>query len=467
MATLEHPAVSNEEEKKKKTCDSLPDELLLQVFSHLELSEGSPPSMRKFDQEPSFHLTSAPETPLKDLSTVCQRWRRILLPQLFEYSRIKLSSCSEWLVFSEDLLRYCRHHINGRPGRTENEDDIIRSLELFLDGSVPFSPDRNALPIRLIRQNDSYMRKSPKHFRKWIPCTDGTVSDFLSFVAQKDISKYVKSLVVLAGTAMEDFSEIPYNCAAREVENLWRTVFGALKPERVVVVAPPATMALLAESRMATTQAWAFEMPYHYLEFSKPRILDNPANSPDSGRRKSPSSPYHLCLHNCLNWTHLSYNEGSSVPAYALYEYFNYAPPQILYHILLWISKELQTPSRVGLESLKLVSIFPFGRHVGDMLGPLTSMKTLKSLELKLSPDKDSDVLDDNRMGKADRNDCWQELNRSYSAVVSFLRKMRPETGFELKVQDYTWETLEQELDRILGQLANWRKESGKIWTPP
>lgn len=443
----------------------LPDELIVHIFSFLDLTGEGPPSVTKFHQEPSLQLTSASSTPLKTLATVCRSWRRILLPQLFEYSRIRLPCASRWLIFSENLLHYCRHNIRGRPGRTENEDDIIRSLELFVDGSVPLSSGPNALPLRLIRPDDSFLRKVPEQFRKWTPSVNGPVGDYLEFVKRNKITQYVKSLVILSRNSMDEVSEVMFNCATREVEKLWRMIFTVLEPSRVVLVAPPTTMSLLTDSRMGTNEAWAFAMPLHYLEFSNPRSLDAGPNTPGH-RPKSPSSPYRLCLHNFRSWTHLSYNEGSSVPAYAQYEYFNKTPPRVLYYILLWMTKELSHSNATGLESFKLVSIFPFARHVRYTLDPLTKMKELKHLELKLAPDPDSNILDDWRMGKADRKDCWREFNSAYSNVVRFFDyHFKPQTGFTLQVRDYENVKLREDLDRILQRLV-WRKESDSIWTP-
>lgn len=67
--------------------ERLPEELLLSIF---ELLDSEAPSVTKSRQEPSLELTTSDVHGYKDLSSVSKRWRRIVLPLLFRYSKISL-----------------------------------------------------------------------------------------------------------------------------------------------------------------------------------------------------------------------------------------------------------------------------------------------------------------------------------------------------------------------------------------
>lgn len=89
--------------------DSLPDELLLHILSHLDRG---PPSDAHFFDEPDTRTSSSfRDQPLKALSCVSQRWRRIVKPLLFDHLVLRLwvydEPANRWLpAFAPELARF-------------------------------------------------------------------------------------------------------------------------------------------------------------------------------------------------------------------------------------------------------------------------------------------------------------------------------------------------------------------------
>lgn len=474
MADAREPPQSQVLLAAARGVDKLPDELLLQVFSYLELKETTAPSIEQFNEEPSRNLISSTETPIKHLSKVSKRWRSILLPTLFAYSKLHLPSCKRWLVYSNKLQRHMFFHIKGWPNRSSHEDDIIQDVEKFVHGLPCKSTLRPGLEVCYIEDNDQYLKDCPEECKIWAPSPRGKVNKYLAFLRKSGIASNVRSLVIHSDFPYsDDASSLELNCANIEAQQLWRAIFTTIDPSRVVVAAPPTIMASLTESRIGTRDAWMFEMPMHYLELTKPE--SETVRTTFKDRSPPPSPPYHVNLFNRGPWTHLSYNEGSSVPCYAVYEYFNHSAPRILQHILTWLAKDAShNPRATRLESLKYVSIFPFGRHVWQTLDPIKLMPSLNKLVLKLAPSPDSDVLDDSRMGKSDRNDCWQEHTRSCKQIVKILTDREyNDSPFYLDVEDYKTETLTEDLDKSFRNLNSvyrrwWKSDTNECeWVRP
>ena len=84
---------------------ALPNELLAQIASHLE---SQPPSITKFNHEPSADLaysyTEINTKPLESLSLVSWRWRKVVLPILFRFTRIALDKEPQWVPMDARLV---------------------------------------------------------------------------------------------------------------------------------------------------------------------------------------------------------------------------------------------------------------------------------------------------------------------------------------------------------------------------
>lgn len=214
--------------------ESLPEELLLDIFEHLE---GSAPSTLKNRHEPSLQLTSSDLTISKDISLVSKRWRRISLPLLFRYSRLRLDTPPK------------QHW-----------------LECPVCGETPTSQDEGALPQR-IDPHHAALFKNAREYRakltgedklwkamtlQWASRFYHSLKDFLLFVQANNLSSKIQSFVLLSSGTSEAQGRYPHQLAAttdlryRAAAELWHHLLSAVSNlTRVALVAPPADMGFL------------------------------------------------------------------------------------------------------------------------------------------------------------------------------------------------------------------------------
>ena len=166
-------------------------------------------------------------------------------------------------------------------------------------------------------------------------------------------------------------------------------------------------------------------------------------------------------------WTHVALNEGSFLKAYGTYEYFERGPPSIVESIkvcLNWlpIGPPQGLPGSKGTHSLcalrkfSYTAIFPFANHIE--VGTL--LQVVEELEAQFAPDPQSGILDDRaRTGKAELEDCWQELVTAYFHLVQLVgtRAITRTTAPRLKkliCRDYAIAALQEDLDEIFTGLC-------------
>ena len=133
------------------------------------------------------------------------------------------------------------------------------------------------------------------------------------------------------------------------------------------------------------------------------------------------------CLFGLLPWTHISLNEGSFLKAYGTYEFFERGPPSLVYSIgraftsrnnwRHWLEKDTPTGSvSPPLRSFTYTGIFPFSNHADFRI----MLPMLEELDVQFAPDPQSGILDDKeRTGKAELQDCWQELMSAYNDIAA------------------------------------------------
>ena len=279
----------------------------------------------------------------------------------------------------------------------------------------------------------------PKYFWRWVPSLNGTLQQYLDFITTSEIAGYVKSFVLLTDEALDRdrLTGAEEALLQREVRKLWRAVFSAFGGGkglgRVVVAAPPSTMAALTDSREGPADTWAFKMPLHYAEFAldltHPTKIPTSAPSsfkPDNSSSSRPSSspppqpPHHpFTLYNAQPWLRLHYNEGAFVAAYSHYEWHWKKPPQILYHLLCWLAKASRCHTcavRPALRELTYTSLFPFAAHVRALAARVHDLPDINVLRVRMAS---PELLEDRgRMGTALAEDCWSEWRAAYVAVA-------------------------------------------------
>lgn len=167
----------------------------------------------------------------------------------------------------------------------------------------------------------------------------------------------------------------------------------------------------------------------------------------------APSSVFRL-----RDWTSLTLNEGSFLQAYGTYEYFERGPPSLVRSIASgFINTTVSsTHALAAVRKLTYTAIFPFANHL-DFLALLPQLETL---DLQFAPDPQSGILDNReRTGRAELQDCWQELITGYHDVATTLstfRMSREEFPY-LKTficRDVRIPALQEDLDEIFTPLC-------------
>ncbi|KAF2468972.1 uncharacterized protein BDR25DRAFT_230849 [Lindgomyces ingoldianus] len=439
------------------TLDALPNELLIQIASHFDRQ---PPSILKFTHEPSAQLTCSEERSLKSLSGVSWRWRKIVLPVLFRYSRISLDKTPQWVPIDARLVE----NMQGQLTKLSNHElQIYQKMRSKFKSSSMWAFDESFddLLINLcrIREGDDFLRSVPNIL--WLPHLPKTFTDFGRFVAHYNMKHYIKSLVVFTDKEYElrhvSTADAPLS---RAVSEIWSQIFFRLEPFRVVVAAPPTTLAGLLDTQMLSSDAWAFDMKMHYIELLQPE--PSRINHP----RESTCRPWDSALVHRKPWTHLGYNEGSSITAYSTYEYHLKQSPKMLYLIILRLAKEVQ--DCCNIVSFSFHGVFPFSTNITTIIRALHKVKTLRKVHFQLAPGNENSLLNTpKRMGRAQPHDLWMEWNESYKVIASFLGVYGFADGAEFVSSDCDVAGLAGEVDDYMDMRfkrgSGWRKtEIGK-----
>jgi hypothetical protein len=216
--------------------ESLPNELLIQIASHLDAKA---PSITQFAHEPSADLTKSDYTPLKLLSLVSWRWRKITLPLLFRYSRVTLDKQPQWVPVDARLVDSMQTQLTTL---SNHEFQIYHKMRSKFKSSSGFAYDEafDDLLINLcrIQEGDRFLKAVPHIL--WLPHLPSTFDHYARFVAQYDLKHHIKSVVVHTDKEYElrhvSTADAPL---ARAVADIWSSIFSHLEPTRVVVAAPP------------------------------------------------------------------------------------------------------------------------------------------------------------------------------------------------------------------------------------
>ncbi|KAK5101946.1 hypothetical protein LTS08_004405 [Lithohypha guttulata] len=159
-------------------------------------------------------------------------------------------------------------------------------------------------------------------------------------------------------------------------------------------------------------------------------------------------------------WSSMRVNEGSNLAAYTKYEYFLKKPPSLMSNVQTFLNvvpananPELMhkafgvsAPCITSihdvlsqLEEFSYVAIFPFYNHVDQILKCIRRMTALKKLFVKLCPEPESTVLDDEikaAEGHFDINDPWNEMSVAYTLVAHTVRYLGIEGKLECLIVD-------------------------------
>ncbi|KAJ4310143.1 hypothetical protein N0V94_008591 [Neodidymelliopsis sp. IMI 364377] len=443
-------------EVQSKTLHALPNELLIQIATHLDIEA---PSITKFAHEPSTELTLSESTPLKNLSQVSWRWRKVVVPILFKYTRVSIDTNPQWVPLDARLIE----SMQGQLSTLSNHEFMIYTkMRSKFKSSSAFAFDQSFDDVLInlcrIQEGDEFLKSSPTVL--WLPHLTKSFTEFKRIVSQYKLKQYIESIVVHTdieyGLRHVSTADAPL---ARAVSEIWAQIFSCLDPSRVVVAAPPATLAGLLDTQMLSSDTWAFDMKTHYIE------LTQSFTAPLS--HKSPSCrPWDTALIHRRPWSHVGYNEGSSITAYSTYEYHLKQSPKILYLTLMRLAKEAEVCCNIT--SFSFTGVFPFATNVTSIIRALHRIPTLRDVTFQLASGPENNLLSQpDRMGRAQSGDFWLEWTESYKVIASYLGVFDFEDGAEFQSKDCNSARLTADVEEIVELLkhrgAGWRNKEGEV----
>ncbi|OAL46346.1 hypothetical protein IQ07DRAFT_147221 [Pyrenochaeta sp. DS3sAY3a] len=438
--------------------DLLPTELWIQIASHLDTE---PPSIVKFDHEPSPQLTHADVTPLKTLSCVSWPWRKVVLPLLFRYSQIALDSEPQWVAMDARLIENMQAQLTSLSSHElfVYQKMLNKVKSMSLEYAYHASYDDSLINLCRVQDGDAFLQTVPNMF--WLPHLPKSFSAFTTFVAHHRLKRHVRSVVVHT----EKEYELRYVATAEAplaqlVKDIWTQIFTHLEPLRVVVAAPPVTLAGLLDTQMLWTDAWAFDMKTHYIELLQ-------ADPPRLSHMGTPCRPWDWALIHRRPWYHVGYNEGSSITAYSTYEYHLMQSPKMLYLVLVRLAKEASPCCNIS--SFSFTGVFPFASNITTLIRALHRIPTLDCIKVRFAPGPENKLLGEpKRMGRAQAGDCWLEWRESYKVIASYLGVNDFNDGATFESRDCEIvglaDEVEESMDLLRKRGDGWEKVGVGMW---
>ena len=447
--------------------NTLPEELQLLI---LEFLDSPPPSSGRLRQEPCLALTDSEDRTLKSISLVSKRWRRLVLPTLFKYARLRLDKPPEVKrtacpVCDGLVIATGKTHTAGQQGLGDVDQyhvDMVsaaislRSMSLTSDEPAVKVPTGSVIGPAVL----------PTTTSAWIPRFYHSMCDLVVFLQVNDLHNIVDNFVLYTDRMLEaKLHRFPHEAADKDWRfsasaAFWSHLLTVIDPSTITIVAPPLDLASLTNCAVDTFGDWAFgEMDYHILTLHQAKRGQTSTEIPTySLLRSLPTSYPSIAASSVLNlrsWTRLGLNEGPFLKAYGTYEFFERGPPSLVYSIKDSIIRRPKQTRSSGqdqqndtfvvqplwnLTRLDYTAIFPFSNHADFS----SILHQLSHLSLQLAPGAESNILNDRvRLGKADLADCWTELLTTYAQLVEPLASVRrPSTATaDTYGGDFTWDT--------------------------
>lgn len=438
--------------------ESLPNELLIEVASHLE---SKAPSVLQFSYEPTAALTCSTVTPLKNFSLVSWRWRRMILPMLFRYSRVPLDSNPQWVPIDARILDSMQGQLTKLSAHEFQVWKRMMSKFKSTRSEHAFDQKFDDVLINLCRveEGDDFLKSLPQVL--WFPHLPKSFTHFVGFIQKHDLQCHINSVVLYTATEYllrhVSTADAPL---ARAVREIWDHIFSALDPSRIVVASPPSTLAGLLDTQLLSSDVWAFDMKIHYIEFSQqdPQLC---------AQRNKSCRPWDNALVHRKPWTHLAYNEGSSITAYSTYEYHLKQSPKMLYLTLLRLEKEVQ--NCCNIRSFSIVGVFPFSTNMDTVISALQKIRTLQNIQVQLAPGPENDLLSTPRkLGRAQSSDLWLEWTGCYNSIARLLGRHELSDGVRFTSKDCVEKKVAKEVEEHIESLQErgqgWREEGPGKW---
>ncbi|KAL4755349.1 hypothetical protein BDW72DRAFT_187 [Aspergillus terricola var. indicus] len=284
------------------------------------------------------------------------------------------------------------------------------------------------------------------------------LEEYLSFVSESDLSRYVTSVVVEINSPNDSGNS-----------GWWQRLLSSLTPRCLTVVAPPSVIGEMFGMQIPQEHSWAFEIRHQIVQLKCDLQSYHTISQADK----------HTNLLDYPPWTSMTFNESSSLKAYNHYEYFLYQVPSIFHRWSIWASDNFpsgQPPPRShppsplrNLISFTYIAVFPFYNHVQLVLDVVENMPNLHSLKVQLGPSQNDRVTELEQRGSMDPSDPWMELATGYSLIAHAVRNLgRRGCLTSFTACDYEMEPVRAEIDVILGDIlcdGLWTHDGHGTWT--
>lgn len=281
------------------------------------------------------------------------------------------------------------------------------------------------------------------------------LAGLLSFIRAHNLPRNVAKLMIWSNKPQYGTSAAGPDCQQPVL------VFGevtalldAFQPKSITFMLPPATFRCIVPYDFHIGDAWAFDLKYQILHLEQ---------TPDPMQRVSlAKQTQNSNIFTLRPWTHMTFNEGSSIPAYSSYEYFRKNMPSPLdgYRCLFsgaWSS----------LVTLEIVAVFPISLSKFSIC--VNTMSSLQCLRTQLAP-VDNRIMDDAEgLGKCQRSDLWLEFEGAYHSLARLIAKDQNPRLFKFwkfVSLDYAQHNLRGMIDRAVQiEEWGWRHDNAGIWT--
>ena len=260
---------------------------------------------------------------------------------------------------------------------------------------------------------------------------------------------------------------------AKSVLSLVQRVMNSMNPERLTIALPPDAMTALLGCWGGSQDSWAFQIPFQIVHFHYPAT---------GGRHFDPGGldAYESTIsRNVLRlrpWTHITFNEGSSVPAYSMYEYFHltmptWIPPWSASRAIKHHEFAMQCRSMAfSLATFDIIGVFPFAGSDHGWMKSVTSfldtLVNLRTFRVQISPktwqtEQDGAWVNEavTDTGKIEYKDLWMEFEMSYRHLAEWMKRGPVNDTLErIVVLDYQNQGLRTTLDGCFTdeRMTNW-----------
>jgi hypothetical protein len=325
--------------------NSLPEELQQLI---LEFLDSPSPSSGRLRHEPCLELTDSEDRTLKRISLVSKRWRRLVLPTLFKYARLRLDRPprTEWnacpvcngSVFATGRIPTAGPNVLGDIDQYHVEmiSAALSQREISLTSGKSYTESPT--------ENEDAPAVHPSSTFTWIQRFYHSMLDFLMFLEENDIANIIDNFVLYTDQTLEaKLHRFPHEAADKDWRfpasaAFWGHLLSVINPSTITILAPPLDLACLTNCAVDTFGDWAFgEMDYHILTLRQAKTGHASTEIPTyASLRSIPTSYPSIATSSVLNlrpWTHLGLNEGPFLKAYGTYEFFERGPPSLVYSI--------------------------------------------------------------------------------------------------------------------------------------